>query len=61
MFKKGDKVIIHSHRYAKLYENQVFTCGCDETEYDDRKNVFLKELGEYGASMSIEFLKKIED
>lgn len=60
MLKKGDKVIIHSHRYAELYKGQTFTCGTDEEVYEGERIVFLKDLKEYGASFLVKFLKKVE-
>lgn len=61
MLKKGDKVIIHTHRHAEVYKDVVFTCGDDEFEYDGEKIVFLEDKGEYGKTFLVKFLKKVSE
>ncbi|MGI2327140.1 hypothetical protein [Planococcus sp. YIM B11945] len=60
MFKKGDKVIIHSHRYAKLYKGKEFTCAANEQKWDDDNNyIILKELGIEGKSFFTHYLTRV--
>lgn len=59
MLKKGDKVIIHTHRNAKIYKDKIFTVMTDEKEVDGDRVVFLKELGENGKLFWVEYCSKV--
>ncbi|WKA53453.1 hypothetical protein [Planococcus shixiaomingii] len=60
MFEKGDRVIIHTHRYAKVYRGKVFTCLANEGKWDEEDNyIILKELGPYGKSFFTRYLTKV--
>jgi hypothetical protein len=60
MLEKGDRVIIHSHRYAKLYKGKTFTCLANEGKWDENENyIILKELGLEGKSFFTRYLTKV--
>jgi len=59
--KKGEKVIIHTHRYAELYKGKVFTVMFDEMKWDSERIVFLKELGQYGKSFWRKFCTRVNE
>jgi hypothetical protein len=66
VLKKGDKVVIHTHKYVELYKDKIFTCSTDEEEYDGDGIVFLKELAtlkddHIGRAFLTKFLTKVSE
>jgi hypothetical protein len=68
VLKKGDKVIIHTHKYAEKYPDRVYTCTTDEEYCEDFKEneVWLKELSnfrdnQYGKPFLTRFLTKVDE
>jgi hypothetical protein len=60
LFKQGDRVVIHTHRYATLYKGKIFTCLANEGKWDEDENyIILKELGQEGKSFFTRYLTKV--